>query len=621
MRTSRTGRMGGMARFLAAILAIVLISGAWVMGLPGGPALADYFQQQKLTPIGGEPLVWWGNAVAIDGDTLAVGARYSSSDNATGQDFTGAVYVYVRNGSSWILQQKLTASDPVPGDEFGYSIDIQGDIMVVGAMGLSDIASFEGERTTGAAYVFTREAGVWAEQQKLTASDGAETDFFGTSVAIDGDTIAVGDTEGRFGLGEVYVFVRTGDTWNEQAVLTGSEDERASFGCSVAVEDDTIVIGALGDDEAAEDAGAAFVFTRSGEIWSLQQKLMASDGDENDFFGEAVALCGDTIVVLAPYDDYVHSEGGGSAYFFARSGGVWNQQQKLTSPGVFHLISMAFDGETLVLGAFEGDAFSLLGSVFVYSESGGVWSQEQELRPEEEELNDNFGEAVAVNCHTIVCGATGDDDVAWEAGAAYVFALNRPPVAVIAPVEDACIPLPVLIKVTPQTFNIDRCGKWVKAQIRGVDCSSPQVMEIVLDGSGCYDPDGDPLTFDWTLTGPDGEISVADEMIVTVFLPPGSFTASLVVNDGNESSEEAAITFTLDAATMADLADAEAGLFTLNGVPACEKKGSGWTIKLSFDAEDIALTVEPGPDVVMTLEGPASGTDCIDVFENGRLNG
>ena len=177
----------------------------------------------------------------------------------------------------------------------------------------------DGGNQSGSAYVFVRSGGTWSQQAKLTASDAAEFDLFGNSVAVSGDTAVVGnrgDADGGLDSGSAYVFVRSGTTWSQQAKLTASDAaEFDLFGNSVAVSGDTAVIGADFDDDAGLNSGSAYVFVRSGTTWSQQAKLTASDAAADDFFGDSVAVSGDTAVVGAPWDDDAGLNSG-SAYVF-----------------------------------------------------------------------------------------------------------------------------------------------------------------------------------------------------------------------------------------------------------------------------------------------------------------
>jgi len=166
------------------------------------------------------------------------------------------------------------------------------------------------------------------------------------------------------------------------------------FGTSVAVSGDTVVIGAFGDSEIAPFAGAAYVFVRSGAAWNLQQKLTASDGEELDLFGNAVAISGDTILVGAYADDDLGFNTG-SAYVFVRQGTTWTQQQKLTAGGGSQAnlfgTSVAVDGETIVVGSFDDDRGLLSGSAYVYVRDGSIWAPQQKLTASDGSQDDFFG--------------------------------------------------------------------------------------------------------------------------------------------------------------------------------------------------------------------------------------
>ncbi|MBK8430868.1 MAG: hypothetical protein IPL28_06050 [Chloroflexi bacterium] len=226
-------------------------------------------------------------------------------------------------------QAKLTASDAAANDNFGVSVAVSGDTAVIGAYQDDD-----GGSNSGSAYVFTRSGEVWSEQAKLTASDAAANDFFGISVAVSGDTAVIGayqDDNVGSNSGSAYVFTRSGEVWSEQAKLTASDPAMNDwFGYSVAISGDTAIIGAYLDDDGGSNSGSAYVFTRTAGVWSQQAKLTASDPAMDDWFGYSVAISGDTAVIGAYQDDDGGSDSG-SAYAFTRMGVVWSQQAKLTA--------------------------------------------------------------------------------------------------------------------------------------------------------------------------------------------------------------------------------------------------------------------------------------------------
>ncbi|NOK11951.1 DUF7507 domain-containing protein [Corallococcus exercitus] len=324
-------------------------------------------EQAKLTASDAETGGAFGFAVALSGDTVVVGDP--NRDNSA-----GAAYVFVRSGTTWSEQAKLTASDLEVGDQLGFSVALSGDTTVVSAF-RDDTATGV---NVGAAYVFVRSGTIWNEQAKLTASDAAEFDEFGYAVAISGDTALVStlgaDTAAGLNTGAAYVFVRSGTTWSEQAKLTASDaTEDDQFGRSVALSGDTALVGAFAADTAAGvNSGAAYVFVRSGTMWSGQAKLTASDAAAGDVFGSGVALSGDTAVVGAYGDDTAAGVNAGAAYVFVRSGTTWSEQAKLTASDAAEGdqlgSAVALSGDTVVVGAALDDtaAGTNAGSAYVY---------------------------------------------------------------------------------------------------------------------------------------------------------------------------------------------------------------------------------------------------------------
>jgi glutamate synthase domain-containing protein 3 len=288
-----------------------------------------FVDEQKLTASDGTASVFFGNSVAVSGSTLVVGAPFDSVNSFD----QGAAYVFTRQGGSWVETQKLTASDGAEPDLFGFSVAISGSTIVVGAQG----DNVGNNLTQGSAYVFSRQGGSWVETQKLISSDGAAGDQFGNAVAISGSTIVVNaliDTvNGNFAQGSAYVFNHHGGSWVETQKLTASDGAAGDqFGNSIAVNGSTIVVGApLHDVAGASDQGSAYVFDRQGGSWVETQELTGSDGAADNQFGWSVAVGGSTIVVGAVNNHFGNTFSRGSAYVYDRRGGSWVESQKLTA--------------------------------------------------------------------------------------------------------------------------------------------------------------------------------------------------------------------------------------------------------------------------------------------------
>ncbi|MEA1053375.1 FG-GAP repeat protein, partial [Lamprobacter modestohalophilus] len=368
-------------------------------------------QQSKLLPEDPGRDDLFGTAVTLDGDTALIG---SSLDDDTGSDDSGSAYVFVRSGSTWTQQAKLTASDAAERAEFGSSVALSGDTALIG----------DHRYLSGAAYVFVRSGTTWIQQAKLTSISGSIYERFGSSVALSGDTALIG-AHGS-GSGAAYVFVRSGTTWSQQARLTSDDGVSGGyFGDSVALSGDTALIGAPRDDENGY-TGAAYVFVRSGITWSQQVKLAATDVGREGQFGNAVALSGDTALIGAYFADTAAGPGAGSAYVFTSSDNSWSQQAKLTAGvGVddsWFGNAVALSGDTALIGApQDDDQGSSTGSVFVFVRSGGRWSQQAKLTRDGPQYSGKFGSSVALAGDTALIGAPYDNDNGSRSGAAYVF--------------------------------------------------------------------------------------------------------------------------------------------------------------------------------------------------------
>jgi hypothetical protein len=441
-------------------------------------------QQAYLKASNTEAYDSFGWSVAISVDTVVVGAINEAS-NATGVNATvsggtgtqadnsapgsGAAYVFTRNGTSWSQQAYLKASNTGTIDQFGSSVAVSGDIIIVGAYGESSNATginaaVSGGTGTqadnsaafsGAAYVFTRTTGVWSQEAYLKASNTGEDDNFGYSVAVAGDTAVVGaygDDSNATGVnaavsggtgtqadnsadlsGATYVFVRGDGVWSQQAYLkasnTGASDQ---FGWSVAINGDSLVVGALNEasnatgvnaallggagtqaDNSASGSGAAYVFKRSGGLWVQEAYLKASNNGTNDLFGWSVAVADDTLVVTA-----IGESSNATGVNAAVTGGSGTQADNSSSNS---------------------------GAAYIFNRSAGQWHQQVYLKASNTGAFDDFGSSAALSRDAVIIGsryeasnATGvggsqTNNSAAGSGAAYIFSLSSLPRVSISP--------------------------------------------------------------------------------------------------------------------------------------------------------------------------------------------
>ncbi len=424
-------------------------------------------------------------ALSNDGSTFAVGA-FGEDSGATGVDGTlgdnsasgsGAVYVFTRTGNAWNQQAFLKSSNPEPVDFFGESVALSGDgnTLAVGAYaedsGATGVNGNQGDDSaaaSGAVYVFTRSGSSWSQQAYVKASNTEVGDQFGGSVALsdDGNTLAVSainedssatGVDGDQGYnaatdsGAVYVFARDGGAWNQQAYLKAANTAALDgFGGSLALAGDgsTLAVGAAGEDGYALDSGAVHVFTRTGNTWSQQAYLKASNTGSGDNFGHRVAISrdGGTLAASAWNEDSsaAGSDGtqlddgaadSGAVYVFARSAGNWIQQAYLKASNAEaddnfgSSLSMSADGNTLAAGAWhessraEGanvaaqndNTFGQSGAVYVFTRGASTWSQLAYVKIPQRGAAAWFGRSVALsgNGMTLAVGADGGNGKAF----------------------------------------------------------------------------------------------------------------------------------------------------------------------------------------------------------------
>lgn len=414
----------------------------------------------------------FGSSVAMSGDTIAIGVPHESS-NAIGINgdpnndlsrSSGAVYVYRNNNNVWQLEAYIKSSNTDANDQFGGSVALSGDTLVVGAWGEDSSAiNVGGEQkdnfanASGAVYVFRRNGTVWTQEAYIKASNTEADDRFGWSVAIGGDLLAVGATgessdasgingsEGNNssgGSGAVYVYRRSGVTWVKEAYLKASNTGAGDlFGWSVSISDNLLAVSAILEASAsvginatqtnddAFGAGVVYMFRRDSSrgTWQQDAYIKASNAGKNDRFGYSLALAGTRALVGAPFEaSRTHGVGGdqqdnssptsGAAYVFERSGNTWMQTAYLKAaepgPGNWFGSSVALSESYLLVGAHRlglsgNDATS--GRAYVFASQGGSWRQLAALSAPQPQNSDGFGWAVAIaGSHITACANRSD---------------------------------------------------------------------------------------------------------------------------------------------------------------------------------------------------------------------
>ncbi|MEI7894298.1 MAG: hypothetical protein WCI05_14485, partial [Myxococcales bacterium] len=313
-----------------------------------------------------------GTSVAISGDTVLVGApRASTATNSTPViDYQGATLVYTRSGTYWSPQATLVANDATPDDALGTAVSLSGNTAVVGTR-------------REKAYVFVRNGTVWSQQFILRPSDPVSGLLFGWSVSVDGDTALIGTFSQGSAPCAAYVFVRTGSVWTQQQKIVPTDGSAASacfFGGAVAVAGNTALIGSESTRLGSSGGrGSVYMFVRSGTTWTQQARI--DNPDTSGYLGTSVALDGDTAVA---------TNGSSSVYVYRRAGTTWTLEHNITASG-----EVALRGETLVV------------SRTLFVRAGTTWSQQATFTGADTVDTDNFGSSVALDDHSVVIGAPG----------------------------------------------------------------------------------------------------------------------------------------------------------------------------------------------------------------------
>ena len=371
--------------------------------------------------------VYFGVSVDLSGDTAVSGAMGAQGDAVA----SGAALVYVRDGASWIRQATLFDPAAAANAYFGHAVAIDGDTIVVGAPGGPT------QYGPGSAYVYVRSNGAWSLQQHIFAADGSMLDQFGYSVALSGDTLLIGapsDSPGTpYGQGSAYVYTRTNGIWSQQAKFTETTPTIAHyFGSRVALQGDTALVGA---SAANAYRGVVEVFVRNEGQWSRQARLVAADGEAGDQFGAAIAIHGDTAAIGAFLDDVDGQQWKGSTHVFSRSNGEWTLQQQLLLDDSGEMpqfgLGVDMDADDLLIGArYETIETPDQGAVVHYRRDGGLWVRQQKFGASDGTSYDAFGHALALSGDHIIVGAYTEEPNGMPglyAGAIYLYRQAPPP--------------------------------------------------------------------------------------------------------------------------------------------------------------------------------------------------
>ncbi len=402
----RHARRGG--RLGRALLLFVLLAAA-------SPARGQC-ELERPVPTDGAEFIEFGRSVGISGHAAIVGAPASP----IGAPQAGSAYIMRFDGSTWAEEIKLQASDGSPSDFFGDAVGIDGDVAIVGAPGL---LGFD----LGAGYIYRKIGTAWVET-KLTLMPGETGTRFGDSVAISGDVAIVGfsrdDDAGPFS-GSAYVYRYNGSDWVGTKLTASDAASGDQFGGSVAVSGDVVIVGADNHTHLGVRTGSAYVYRYDGSTW-LETELVPSDGADVDSFGFSVAIDGDVVIVGARLNDDDGAQSG-SAYVFRYDGSDWVEETNLHASDAAANDqfgwSVAVDGNAAIVGAWLADeAGNNSGAAYLFRYDGSMWV-ETKVSASDIAADDQYGFSVAVRGDLAILGARLDDDDGQDAGAAYVFAV------------------------------------------------------------------------------------------------------------------------------------------------------------------------------------------------------
>ena len=378
---------------------------------------------QRVVIANGAQEDFFGWSVAIDGDTALVGAYGTTVEGHVQQ---GAAYVFTKTDGIWNLAATLTASDGTTFDHFGERVALSGNIAAIGA--------YQAGGSKGAVYVFSGSGSHWTQKARLVADDGAANDCLGWSVAATGQTVLAGAPfvmTGNVQTGAIYAFAPSGGTWAETQKFYPDDIESGDgFGSAVAADGTMAVVAADGARVGANDGqGAAYIYDLDGGTWTQQAKLVADDGAAFDNFGRSVAVSGSTVLVGAPYAVVDGNAFEGAVYVFGGGGASWQQAQKLVASdgaadGYFGW-SVAVSDDTALVGAGSYN-MARPGEAYSFARSAGAFEETHAYAGDGGGVDD-YGWSVGVSGSDALVGEPfANVDGSFAQGAAFFYTLAVP---------------------------------------------------------------------------------------------------------------------------------------------------------------------------------------------------
>jgi len=394
----------------------------------------------------------FGYSVSIDGDFAAIGA----SGDGTSGPYSGALYVFQRNVAAWSQTAKLLPEDPTPESEFGRTVAVDGDLIAVSAWLDDDQGA-----GSGSAYVFRFDGSAWRQEAKLLPRDGFAYDLFGWAVDVSDNRVIVGaeaNDDRGVNSGCAYVFTYDGATWQQEAKLLPADGQAFDyFGHAAALDGTRALVGAWLEDDKGSNSGCAYVFALDGARWIQTHRLDAPDGVEGDDFGRSVDVRGDRIIIGAIGDDDL-GENSGSAYIYEWDGATWTLAAKLTAPdgAAFDNFGedVSMDGDRAAVSAVFADGAGVdSGKVYFFEKDATGWRCTATLESARAAPFDDFGCAVALNGDDLLVGTYGTDGAGPYSGSAVIFDVDAPCAPVLT--GDAACPAggPILVEWSGATPN------------------------------------------------------------------------------------------------------------------------------------------------------------------------